>query len=162
MTWSFSDQKYINGSDYTQFKYSLTNFRQSNVVFRIGVQSQYGAYYLDDIKFADSTGYVTGMQSGRLNIPKDFSLSQNYPNPFNPSTTIRYALPSEAKVKLSVYNLLGQLVTTLVNNTEQIGYHEVTFNAANLASGIYFYTIDVKSTDGKRNFQSAKKLILMK
>ncbi len=163
ITWTQLANPYFSGSSYTNFVYSLASYRQKNVLFRIGVYSPYGSYYLDDIEFADSTGYVTGMQSSGLNnVPKNFSLSQNYPNPFNPSTTIKYALPSESKVKLSVYNLLGQLVTTLVNNVEQTGFHEVVFNAANLASGVYFYTIDVKSTDGKKNFQSAKKLILMK
>ncbi len=162
-TWKVIKQPNFNGAAYTQGLYSLADYRQKNVLVRIGVYSNYGAYFLDDIEFEDSTGYVTGMQgSGLNNRPKEFSLSQNYPNPFNPSTTIRYAVPSEAKVKLNVYNLLGQIVTNLVDNVEQTGYHEVVFNAANLASGIYFYTIDVKSTDGKHNFQSAKKLILMK
>ncbi len=164
--WYKFPQQYFSG-DYTHGLYSLAladhDFRTKNVLIRIGVYANSGAYYLDDIEFADSTGWVTGFKNNGLNnVPKEFSLSQNYPNPFNPSTTIRYALPSESKVKLSVYNLLGQLVTTLVNNVEQTGYHEVVFNALNLASGVYFYTIDVKSTDGKQNFQSAKKLILMK
>jgi len=161
--WTNFPQQYFSGNTYTHGLYSLADYRQKNVLIRIGLYANSGAYYLDDIEFADSTGYVTGMQgSGLNNRPKEFSLSQNYPNPFNPSTTIRYAVPSEAKVKLNVYNLLGQIVTNLVDNVEQTGYHEVVFNAANLASGIYFYTIDVKSTDGKHNFQSAKKLILMK
>jgi photosystem II stability/assembly factor-like uncharacterized protein len=95
-------------------------------------------------------------------LPSVFSLSQNYPNPFNPSTVIRYGLPGISNVKIKIYNLLGQEIQSLVNETQNAGYHEVTWNASNKASGIYLYTIDATNADGKGNFRSAKKLILMK
>jgi hypothetical protein len=95
-------------------------------------------------------------------LPSEYSLSQNYPNPFNPSTIIRYGLPGNSKVKISIYNILGQLVESLVNETQSAGYHEVTWNAANKASGVYLYSIDAVSGNGKNNFQSVKKLILLK
>ena len=89
-------------------------------------------------------------------IPTQFALSQNYPNPFNPSTTIKYALPKEEKVTLKVYNNVGELVTTLVNEVQAVGVHQVTFNASRLASGVYFYKIEAGA------FNQTKKLILMK
>jgi hypothetical protein len=95
-------------------------------------------------------------------LPTVFSLSQNYPNPFNPSTVIRYGLPGASNVKIKIYNLIGQEIQSLVNETQSAGYHEVTWNASNKASGIYLYTIDAAPTDGKGNFRSAKKLILLK
>jgi hypothetical protein len=90
-------------------------------------------------------------------IPSAFSLSQNYPNPFNPSTKIRFALPGAENVTIKVFNTLGQVVSTLVNNERlEAGIKEVTFDASNLSSGIYFYKI----TAGK--FNQTKKMILVK
>ncbi|MCL4548894.1 MAG: T9SS type A sorting domain-containing protein, partial [Bacteroidetes bacterium] len=89
-------------------------------------------------------------------IPSKFELSQNYPNPFNPSTTIGYAMPQAGNVKLTVYNMLGQQVTTLVNGYKQAGTYSVTWNASNLASGIYFYTLQTGA------FVVSKKMILIK
>ncbi len=89
-------------------------------------------------------------------IPTSYELGQNYPNPFNPSTTIEFALPKNSNVKLVVYDILGSEVTTLINNQFNAGYHKVNFSAANLASGIYFYTL--KAGD----FVSTKKLVLLK
>lgn len=112
--------------------------------------------------FRFTTGTTTGLETLKDIIPNDFSLSQNYPNPFNPSTVIRYALPSESKVTLTIYNLLGQAINELVNDTKSAGYHEVNFKANNLASGIYFYRISATSIDGKHNSVDTKKLILLK
>jgi len=74
-------------------------------------------------------------------MPLRYQLDQNYPNPFNPSTTIRYALSLRSHVTLSVYNTLGQLVSTLVSGEEEPGYHEVRFDGSNVASGVYFYRL---------------------
>jgi photosystem II stability/assembly factor-like uncharacterized protein len=86
----------------------------------------------------------------------EFALFQNYPNPFNPSTTIRYALPTRSNVSLTIFNLLGQKVATLVNGDVESGNHEVTFNAAGLASGVYFYRLQTPS------FVQARKLLLVR
>ncbi len=94
-------------------------------------------------------------------LPNSYSMSQNYPNPFNPSTTISFNLPNTGQVQLSIYNVLGQKVTTLVNGQYTAGTHEVTWNGTDdsgspVGSGIYFYRIT--SSD----FDQTKKMILMK
>lgn len=89
-------------------------------------------------------------------LPQQFQIAQNYPNPFNPTTTIRYDLPKAGFVKISVYDILGREVKVLVNEEKTPGHYEIIFDAKNLASGIYFYTI---RTAG---FTQSKKMILMK
>ncbi len=89
-------------------------------------------------------------------LPTEYSLSQNYPNPFNAQSIINYALPQAGKVELSVYNLLGQRVETLVNTQQPAGYHSITWDASEYASGIYFYKLNV----GDRQF--VKRMMLIK
>jgi len=89
-------------------------------------------------------------------LPKEFALSQNYPNPFNPTTLIKYELPLDCQVKLDIYNVVGQRVTTLVDGHQKAGYKTATWNAQDLASGVYFY----KLTAG--DFTSTRKMVLLK
>jgi hypothetical protein len=89
-------------------------------------------------------------------LPTDFVLEQNYPNPFNPSTTINFSVGKASNVKLTVYNMLGQKVATLVNNFMNAGSYEVKFNASRLASGIYFYSLEAG------NMKLNKKMMLLK
>ncbi|PKL83153.1 MAG: peptidase S8 [Ignavibacteriae bacterium HGW-Ignavibacteriae-3] len=89
-------------------------------------------------------------------VPTEFSLMQNYPNPFNPTTSIRFALPAESSVKLSVFNMLGQEVATLAQGTMAAGFHKVDFDASKLNSGMYIYRIEAG------NYVSVKKMVLMK
>jgi hypothetical protein len=89
-------------------------------------------------------------------LPDAYRLEQNYPNPFNPTTTIRYSLPVSEHVKLSVYNLLGQQVATLVNETQEAGYKSISFDAGGLSSGMYTYRLSVGA------FTWVKKLLLVK
>ena len=97
---------------------------------------------------------VGGIQTVR--IPNYYALNQNYPNPFNPATKITYALPKTGNVHLVVYDILGREVATLVNGVKQAGIHNVDFNATNLASGIYFYSIKAGE------FTAVKKMVLVK
>lgn len=91
-------------------------------------------------------------------LPKEISLSQNYPNPFNPSTTIVFNLPSdEAKVNLTIYNIVGEKVADVISGELlNAGSHEIVFDGSNLASGIYFYSLQTE------NFSESKKMMLMK
>jgi hypothetical protein len=101
--------------------------------------------------------FVTGVavEEGQQ-IPAAFSLGQNYPNPFNPTTSISFSLPRASSVKLSVFNLLGQKVATLADRFMETGVYTVNFDAAQLASGVYFYRIEA----GK--FISQKKMLLLR
>jgi hypothetical protein len=89
-------------------------------------------------------------------VPATFRLDQNYPNPFNPSTTIRYGLPNRSRVSLTVFNTLGQSVAVLQNGEQEAGYHEVLFDAMNLASGVYFCRLQAG------DFVATKGLLLMR
>ncbi|MEO8664011.1 MAG: T9SS type A sorting domain-containing protein [Ignavibacteria bacterium] len=91
-----------------------------------------------------------------VSVPEQFSLSQNYPNPFNPVTVISYTLPFSSKVKLRVYNLLGEEVHTLVDQKQNAGSYRVEFAASDLASGIYFYSLEAD------NFKEVKRMVLLK
>ncbi|NCN99558.1 T9SS type A sorting domain-containing protein [Candidatus Falkowbacteria bacterium] len=94
--------------------------------------------------------------SDEENLPIEWKLEQNYPNPFNPSTTISYSLPKAGLVHIEVYNLLGQVVTSLVNEELPAGQHQIQFDASGLASGTYFYRLTCGS------FSDIKKMLLMK
>ncbi len=104
--------------------------------------------------YVDSTATSVNQFTG--NIPGKFTLEQNYPNPFNPTTIIKYQIPDNSFVTLKVYDELGRLVKTLVNQDENKGTYNINFNGSNLASGIYFYRLQA----GK--FISIKKMIYLK
>lgn len=94
--------------------------------------------------------------SANPELPTEFDLEQNYPNPFNPTTEISFDLPVASHVNLTVYNVLGQEVETLVNRDMEAGNHRVTWNADPYSSGVYFYRI---SAD---NFSETKKMLMLK
>lgn len=106
-------------------------------------------------KVYDNFSNVSGV-SGELYPLVKFKLAQNYPNPFNPSTTIKYSIPSSEFVTLKVYDILGNEVSTLVNEEKPAGNYEVNFNALNLPSGAYFYRLQTGS------LVETKKMILLK
>ena len=94
--------------------------------------------------------------SKQLALPTTLELLQNYRNPFNPSTTIRYELPKAANVSLKIFNTLGQVVATLVNERMDAGYNQVQWNASNVPSGIYFYRLQAGE------FLETKKMIVLR
>jgi len=100
---------------------------------------------------------ATSVNETNLNkVPAYYELSQNYPNPFNPVTTIRFAIPQAGNVKLSIYNIIGEEVATLVNGFRNAGSYSVNLDASNLSSGIYIYRID------SNTFALSKKMTLVK
>ncbi len=104
--------------------------------------------------------YVTGIKSVN-NTVKSYQLFQNYPNPFNPSTVINYSIPEESHVRIDVFNVIGQRVSTLVNSSQKSGNYSISWNASDLASGVYFYSIRASDNSGK-TFFSVKKTMLLK
>jgi hypothetical protein len=96
------------------------------------------------------------MQSAIDGKPKDFVLYQNYPNPFNPSTTIMFTLSNTGQTTLTIHNLPGQVVASLVNRNLSAGTHKLTFDASNLKSGVYFYQLK------SNNYSHIKKMILIR
>ena len=99
---------------------------------------------------------LVGVSKEVNDLPKDFTLSQNYPNPFNPGTTIKYSLAKEGHVKLTVYNEIGCIAATILDEHKPAGNYSVQFNGSNLASGIYLYRLK------SGNYSAAKKLLLIK
>lgn len=97
-----------------------------------------------------------GIKNISTGIPDKYALTQNYPNPFNPSTIISYSLPFNSFVRLKVYNIFGQEIASLVNERQNSGTYEVTFDGSEFSSGVYFYRLDANG------FNETKKMLLVK
>ena len=115
------------------------------------------------LRHGDVIGFCSFDGDGEkyVDMPTEFGLEQNFPNPFNPTTTIAYALPTDAHVTLRVFDVLGRQVAELVNGSVSAGYHAVEFDASQLASGLYFYRISADG-DGGKSFAQLRKLMLVK
>ncbi|MCX6143541.1 MAG: carboxypeptidase regulatory-like domain-containing protein [Ignavibacteriales bacterium] len=116
-----------------------------------------------DAKGIVLTGVGLKIPTIDVSLPTSFAIGQNYPNPFNPSTTISYQLPMASWVSLNIFNTLGQLVATLVDEHKEPGYYQAKWNA-NVASGVYFYRLQAgdASTGSARGFVDTKKMILLR
>jgi hypothetical protein len=108
-----------------------------------------------DLKYKENQVLIATTKIA-VDIPKEFMLSQNYPNPFNPSTIVEFGVPVDSKVKVEVFNILGQLIAVLVDEVRQAGYYKVTFGSSNMPSGVYFYRMSAGS------FVQTKKMQLIK
>lgn len=104
---------------------------------------------------------LVSVESNIYDVPNKYYLENNYPNPFNPSTSIKFGLPQQSKVTLSVYNVIGQKVFELTENELASGTHSFNFDASNLSSGVYVYTISATGFNGQ-NFVDSKKMMLLK
>jgi len=118
-------------------------------------------WYLTTTITKGAANTITDVEDEEISV-NDFCLEQNYPNPFNPSTTINYSLPYASNIKIIVYNLIGEVVNELANFTQQAGNYSIRFDADGLSSGIYFYSITANSVDGKQNYNSVRKMTLLK
>ena len=145
---NFERVGFVNGAGSTTDpqSYSYTDSKVNNGNY---------SYRLKQVDFNGSFSYSKEVNV-KVDVPLQFALDQNYPNPFNPSTQIKYSIPQDAFVTLTVYNSLGQKVATLVNGTVKAGQHNVNFNASNIASGVYFYRLEAN------NKVSVKKMMLLK
>jgi len=99
---------------------------------------------------------ITSVERFSTDLPTDFGLEQNYPNPFNPTTNIMYTVPSKEYVNLTVYNILGEKIATLVDEEKAPGKYTVTFDGSRLPSGVYFYRLHA----GK--FNETREMVLVK
>jgi hypothetical protein len=135
----------------------ISNFAHQTFKFRYLFKSDdlifMDGWYIDNIKI--STFGITDVED-YAQLPTEFSLSQNYPNPFNPSTKIKYSIPTQSKVVIKVHDILGNEVATLMDEEKSVGTYELTWNASNLSSGIYFYQLRAG------DFIQMKKMILLK
>jgi hypothetical protein len=115
----------------------------------------------NSVHIYDVRGVVTDVPDSPVELPASFALSQNYPNPFNPSTTIEYSLAERSRVRLTVYNILGQRVNTLIDEERPAGTYTIEWNGANarghpVASGVYFYRLSAG------DFAEVRKMVLVK
>jgi hypothetical protein len=108
--------------------------------------------YVDNVSLKEIATAIDPQED----IPATFNLEQNYPNPFNPITIINYELPITNYVDLSIYNLLGQKIITLVSQKQNAGSHQVEWDASGVTSGVYYYRIEAGE------FQDVKKMILLR
>lgn len=122
-----------------------------------------GGLYYYRLKQVDFNGKFEYSKTIEVNysVPAEYSVSQNYPNPFNPSTSIEFGIPVQAKVTVMLFNSIGEVVSELSNGTFNAGRHILDFNAENLSSGTYIYSVSAEGVDGSKFVQS-NKMILMK
>ena len=144
---------YQSSSAYHSYSYKSQDDPPDWVFY--GVQDKSGYIFLYLVR-AYVSFVVSGVKHEVELTPAEFSLAQNYPNPFNPSTKIDFSLPKESKVKIIIYNELGQQVSVAVDGEYSAGRHEINFNGEGLASGVYYYRIDAGT------YIETKKMILMK
>ncbi|MCH8019987.1 T9SS type A sorting domain-containing protein [candidate division KSB1 bacterium] len=149
-----------SSNEWTRYSFGITHYVESGSDIFIGFREHVDnnaivgdALFLDLVEVA---GLITSI-SESPELPSEFVLKQNYPNPFNPATRISFSLPQSSKVTLTVHNLLGQVVATLLDEVSySSGSYDVQFDAANLPNGIYFYKIAAGS------FREVKKMTLLK
>lgn len=146
------------GSTFTKEKLPFTGFTNLRMIdpanaWISGYNGKMIKYHDDDI--------ITHIKNNDNNIT-EFSLLQNYPNPFNPNTTIKYSIPENSFVKLKIYDILGREIATLVDSKNAAGIYNVEFNAGNIASGVYFYKIEIITIGSNKHFAKVNKMILLK
>lgn len=118
-------------------------------------------YRLKQIDYNGSHKYYDLSSEVQVGIPSKFVLLQNYPNPFNPSTKIDFDLPENAKVSIKIFDISGKEVASILNEYRTAGYYSNSFNANRLSSGIYFYSINA-TTDNGKSYNAVKKMMLVK
>ncbi len=142
-----------SNEEWTIDEFPPVNARYVQVHFINNNQSTWAGLWEGEIWGIDSASLIDPVNNGS---PNEYSLYQNYPNPFNPSTIIDYSVPEKSFIRLSVFNAIGQEVAILIQEEMEPGTYTITFNAANLPSGVYFYRLQ------SGNFIETRKMVLMK
>ncbi len=131
-----------------------------------------GVWYIEHNVFGDITNYTTPLYHQNISgvplpviqnvpeLPKSYDISQNYPNPFNPVTIIDFQLPSDSKVTVRIYDILGKEILSLVDDFLKAGYYNQKFDASNISSGTYFYRITAEGIG--QEYVMTKKMIIVK
>ncbi len=153
--YGFEIQRSTDGVKFKKIGFVKGNGTTSNINHYSFVDEDLnsGLYYyrLKQIDF-DGTYSYSEIIKAEVKAPDSYGLGQNYPNPFNPVTTIPFRIKEAGKVKIKVFNILGQEVATIVNKVMQPGYYKETFNASDLASGMYFYVMIVNGKTFMKKF----------
>lgn len=136
--------------------HGTTTETQSYTFLDKGLASGIYNYRIKQVDFGGSFKYYDLSQEIEIVLPNIYSLSQNYPNPFNPTTSIKYSVLVDGLVNITIFNMLGEKVANLVNGIHKTGNYEVTFDAANLVSGMYIYRMESGS------YVSVKKMMILK
>jgi hypothetical protein len=134
---------------------TLTAHAQEDQMTNFEINAQEGTVWFDDISIGRGS-IVTSVEQLAANLPLSYELFQNYPNPFNPSTKITFAVQERANVQLVVFNILGQVVSTLVDAEMTPGIYEASFDAHSYASGVYFYRLIANT------FVQSRRMLLLK
>ncbi len=139
---SSADQIVITGSHNWSSSAETSNNENTLIIHSKRIANLYLQEFKARYIEAGGTDIITDASKNSINkMPLSFDLKQNYPNPFNPSTTITFSIPKESNVTIKIFNTLGQEVKTLLNRNENPGTYYLNFNAQNLSSGIYFYSL---------------------
>ncbi|MBD3256649.1 MAG: T9SS type A sorting domain-containing protein, partial [Candidatus Lokiarchaeota archaeon] len=167
--WQWKSQwfslKDLTGDDWDMVELAIPEDVENSSVQSIGVSVKTldvdgGAtsVYIDDIYFnkGELPIAIEDQPDDLAALPDEFKLFNNYPNPFNPETKIRYDLPQSARVTLNVYDIIGRRVKTLINDTQTAGSHEVLFDASDLVSGVYLFSLEAG------DYKEVRKMILLK
>jgi hypothetical protein len=139
----------------------LDNSSSSGTVhyYRVSTFDIHGNESIPSPEISNSTVTVEGPLTDA--VPSEFGLGQNYPNPFNPTTVIRYELPVDSRVELTIYTVIGQPIATLVSGEQGVGYREARWDGSGFSSGLYFYRLAATGSDG-RSFMAMRKMMLVK
>jgi len=161
VTWNSIKYYYGIQNEWKQEVLDITELANASTTFKIrfsvvtNTNTVADGWYVDNIKISNYPDALTSTGNNQQ-IPLRFGLEQNYPNPFNPSTVIKYQVPENVNVKLVIYDMLGKVVKTVVNEHKTAGSYEVTFDAKGLASGMYFYKMEAG------DFSEVKKMMFIK
>lgn len=137
------------------FTYSLEDHWVDTSIYTIAFV-QNDASGKEVLNCASAGSPVTALEPSGTFVPENFSLEQNYPNPFNPATVIRFGIPAEQYITLSVYNSLGERMNLLIDSKLSAGSYEVSFDGSSLSSGVYFYTLH------SENIRLTRKMLLIR
>jgi hypothetical protein len=174
LKWITAEEKNNSGFEVYRTELGVDNWLNLGFVKGNGTKSTSSDYSFKDVKLnsgnynyrlkqIDYNGnfeYFALNNSVTIGTPQKYVLSQNYPNPFNPTTKIDYQIPKDARVKITIYDVTGKEMMTLINDNQKAGFYTVQMDATNISSGNYFYRMTTTEPDGKENIISKKMTVV--